>query len=112
MSFSATSSPARHTTYVPDTVGLSESLASSYAADRLNQIRSRLSLGSPNSYDKPSYSVASPEVKITDRDTPFLSNFTRRLSALSASKKGDLDKNDLVKEHDSNGLYGKSYLSR
>lgn len=111
VSFSATSSPARHTTYVPDTVGLSESLASSYAADRLNQIRSRLSLGSPNSYDKPSYSVASPEVKITDRDTPFLSNFTRRLSALSASKKGDLDKNDLVKEHDSNGLYGKSYLS-
>ncbi|XP_066255672.1 uncharacterized protein [Euwallacea similis] len=108
VSFSGTSSPSRHTSY-GETAGLAGSLASDYAADKLNQIRTRLSVGSP-AYDRP-YSPAS-EVKLTERDTPFLSNFTRRLSALSTSKKGEFDnKSDLVKEHDSNGMYGRSYLS-
>ncbi|KAL1502130.1 hypothetical protein ABEB36_007322 [Hypothenemus hampei] len=109
----ATSSPARHTNYGgTESAGsglLSTSLASEYANDRLNQMRSRLSLGNPST------PLVSPEVKLTERDTPFLSNFTRRLSALSASKKNvDFEnKNDLVKEHDANGstLYGRSYLS-
>lgn len=69
-------------------------------------------------YEKPStYTTASlnSHAKSDDTDTPFLSNFTRRLSALSSNKKVDYDsKNDLVKEHDTNGssLYGRSYLSK
>lgn len=47
-------------------------------------------------------------------DTPFLSNFTKRLSQLSTSPKVDYGyKNDIIKEHDANGSsYNRLYLSR
>ncbi|KAJ8984109.1 hypothetical protein NQ317_017318 [Molorchus minor] len=89
----------------------SPSVASDYATDRLNQIRSRLSLGTTG-YDRPLYSTSSstPEKE----ETPFLSNFTRRLSALSGQK-NDVSgyNNDIIKEHDTNGSsYARSQLSR
>ncbi|XP_050305727.1 LEM protein 2-like isoform X2 [Anthonomus grandis grandis] len=121
VSFGAGSSPGRHTSTTFGEVGvLSGSLASDYAADRLNQIRSRLSLGATPAYESRSsgYATTSPGVnagtRLEDKDTPFLSNFTRKLTALSSAKKGgDYDsKNDLVKEHDTNGAsYGRSYLT-
>lgn len=100
------SSPSRYTS-------AGGSLASDYAADRLNQIRSRLSL-STSGYEKPASYLSSNNDAVEEKDTPFLSNFTKRLSSLSASKKSDFNtRNDMVKEHDTNGssLYGKSYLS-
>ncbi|KAJ8950768.1 hypothetical protein NQ318_011261 [Aromia moschata] len=103
VAFSTSASPSRLTSYN------SPSSASDYASDRLNQIRSRLSLGS-SGYDKPLYSASSstPEKE----ETPFLSNFTKRLSAMS-SQKNDYDyKNDIIKEHDTNGSgYARSQLS-
>ncbi|CAH1141268.1 unnamed protein product [Phyllotreta striolata] len=101
ISFNTNTSPSRHSTYN------SPSLASEYASDRLNQIRSRLSLNSPT-YEK-SYSAVNQE-KV---ETPFLSNFTKRLSNLS-SQRNDYDyKNDIIKEQDVNGSssYARSQLS-
>lgn len=65
-------------------------------------------------YDRPLYTSSPQEEKV---DTPFLSNFTKRLSQLSASNatKNDYDyKNDIIKEHDANGAnsYARSYLNR
>ncbi|KRT79416.1 hypothetical protein AMK59_6963 [Oryctes borbonicus] len=107
-------SPGRYTGY--------GSNASDYAADRLNQIRSRLSLGT-STYDRPLYSSSiSPTSKIVavekDEDqveTPFLSNFTKRLSQISNNSRFDDYKNDVIKEHDTNGSSGaemKTYMSR
>ncbi|KAJ8921167.1 hypothetical protein NQ315_013639 [Exocentrus adspersus] len=98
-------SPSRLTSYN------SPSLASEYASDRLNQIRSRLTLGSPG-YDRPVYSPTS--ITREKEETPFLSNFTKRLSALTAQKKDDEYNNDIIKEHDTNGSggYVRSQLSR
>ncbi|XP_056630217.1 uncharacterized protein LOC130440859 isoform X2 [Diorhabda sublineata] len=94
ISFNTNVSPSRLTSYN------SPSLASEYATDKLNQIRSRLSLNNP-SYEKTSYSLTSDR-----EETPFLSNFTKRLSNLS-SQKNDYDyKNDIIKEHDINGSSG------
>lgn len=61
-------------------------------------------------YEKPNPIPAVVEKE----ETPFLSNFTKRLSALSASKKNDDYKNDIIKEHDTNGTssYVRSSLSR
>uniref|UniRef100_A0A1Y1LHR1 LEM domain-containing protein n=1 Tax=Photinus pyralis TaxID=7054 RepID=A0A1Y1LHR1_PHOPY len=68
------------------------------ALDRLNQIRSRLSL-SATSYEQPP--AAAEDEKA---ETPFLSNFTKRLSQLSTVPKPEYDyKNDIIKEHDTNG---------
>lgn len=64
------------------------------ASERLNQIRSRLSLG--NTDHRPAPNVEKSE-------TPYLSNFTRRLSQLSSTK------SDAVKEHDSNGTGSQVY---
>nr|CAI5841633.1 unnamed protein product [Callosobruchus analis] len=86
----------------------SPSLASDYANDRLNQIRNRLSLNVPSSYERPTSSYTST---LDKEETPFLSHFTRRLSALSSSQKNDDYKNDIIKEHDANGstsLYARS----
>lgn len=93
---------------------------SSSSLDRLNQIRSRLSMDS-----KYSSSFAATDRKVIGAssygdgdtvETPFLSNFTRRLSQLSSSPavKSDYNyKNDIIKEHDSNGSsYNRLYLSR
>ncbi|CAH1155497.1 unnamed protein product [Phaedon cochleariae] len=100
VSYNANASPSRPSSYN------SPSLASEYASDRLNQIRSRLSLTNP-AYETPSYSSNSLEKE----ETPFLSNFTRRLSALS-NQKSEYDENDVIKEHDSNGSsYPRSPLS-
>lgn len=71
-------------------------------------------------YDRSTYSSPIQERKLATEtaDTPFLSNFTKRLSQLSSSAgspKGDYDyKNDIIKEHDSNGSssYARSYLNR
>lgn len=68
-------------------------------------------------YDRPSYTSPYQSKSPETGDTPFLSNFTRRLSQLSTanSPKGDYDfKNDVIKEHDTNGAssYARSYLSR
>lgn len=65
-------------------------------------------------YERPLYTSSPQEEKV---DTPFLSNFTKRLSQLSASNttKNDYDyKNDIIKEHDANGAnsYARSYLNR
>lgn len=104
-------SSSRFTSYnsPPPSAGNSDA-----ALDRLNQIRSRLSLGNTG-YDRNSYtSVDSSEDKA---ETPFLSNFTRRLSQLSSnanSPKPDYDyKNDIIKEHDTNGAgsYSRGYTS-
>lgn len=102
ISFPTNTSPSRLTSYN------SPSLASEYASDRLNQIRSRLSLNS-SGYDKPLYS---PPPVVEKEETPFLSNFTKRLSAMT-SQKNDYDyKNDIIKEHDTNGSgYVRSQLS-
>lgn len=95
ISFNTNASPSRHSNYN------SPSLASEYASDRLNQIRSRLSLNSP-SYEKPSYSSPTREKE----ETPFLSNFTKRLSTMQ-SQNNDYDyKNDIIKEQDVNGSSG------
>lgn len=68
------------------------------ALDRLNEIRSRLSLGSVIA---PTTTTAEP---VEDEQTPFLSNFTRRLSQLSNSPKTVYDyKSDIIKEYDTNG---------
>ncbi|KAK4878372.1 hypothetical protein RN001_010878 [Aquatica leii] len=93
------SSPTQYSTY---------SSSEDPALDRLNEIRSRLSLG----FDRPSY-VSTPNKE--NIEVPFLSNFTRRLSQISASniKKPDYDyKNDIIKEHDTNGAgsYARSNL--
>ncbi|VEN35969.1 unnamed protein product, partial [Callosobruchus maculatus] len=90
----------------------SPSLASDYANDRLNQIRNRLSLNVPSSYEKPMSSYSST---LDKEETPFLSHFTRRLSGLSSSQKNDDYKNDIIKEHDTNGstsLYARSPVGR
>ncbi|KAJ8964210.1 hypothetical protein NQ314_005039 [Rhamnusium bicolor] len=67
ISFTSDASPSRLTSYN------SPSVASEYASDRLNQIRSRLSLGN---------------------------------SALSSQKKDYDNKDDIIKEHDTNGSSG------
>ncbi|KAF5281692.1 hypothetical protein FQA39_LY17713 [Lamprigera yunnana] len=75
------------------------------ALDRLNQIRSRLSLGS-SGYERPTF-TSTPEAETVE--TPFLSNFTRRLSQLSSANNQKIDydyKNDVIKEHDTNGASG------
>ncbi|XP_074040272.1 LEM domain-containing inner nuclear membrane protein MAN1 isoform X2 [Leptinotarsa decemlineata] len=91
VSFNINASPSRVSTYN------SPSLASEYASDKLNEIRSRLSLNTP-SYESPVYSSSLP----SKEETPFLSNFTKRLSALS-SQKNDQDYKKDIKEHDTNG---------
>ncbi|KAI4454756.1 inner nuclear membrane protein man1 lem domain containing protein [Holotrichia oblita] len=113
------------TTYSPRSTAYSSN-ASDYASDRLNQIRSRLSLGSP-SYDRPLYStttssMSSKSIITTEKDedhveTPFLSNFTKRLSQLSSNSRLDDYKNEdyKIKEHDTNGSGGveiRSYMTR
>ncbi|XP_019769526.1 inner nuclear membrane protein Man1 isoform X2 [Dendroctonus ponderosae] len=103
--FYAPPSPSRYTSTFSE-IGGTGSGSATYGTDKLNQVRARLSLGNP-AHEKPSsYNPipASSNVTLTEHDTPFLSNFTRRLSALSAAKKAEHDKNDLVKEHDSNGF--------
>lgn len=49
-------------------------------------------------------------------ETPFLSNFTKRLSQLSASPKPESSfsyKNDIIKEHDANGSsYNRLHFNR
>lgn len=70
--------------------------ASDGALDRLNQIRSRLSLSTTN-YE---HNAAEEE----KAETPFLSNFTKRLSQLSTVPKSEYNyKNDIIKEQDTNG---------
>lgn len=110
------------TTYSPRSSGYSSN-ASDYASDRLNQIRSRLSLGSP-SYERPLYStttssmsskpIITSEKEDDNVETPFLSNFTKRLSQLSNNRLDDY-KNDVIKEHDTNGSGGveiRTYMTR
>lgn len=106
------------------------------ALGNLNQIRSRLSLGNSGTYYfwkyilkcfmtvfvagyvSPQTPPASSILKDDDKvETPFLSNFTRRLSALSAANSPKPEygfKNDIIKEHDTNGAghYSRSYLGR
>lgn len=67
-------------------------------------------------YDRPSLYASSPLEK-QQEETPFLSNFTKRLSQLSTSNsfKNDFDyKNDVIKESDTNGgsSYTRSYFNR
>lgn len=61
-------------------------------------------------YEKTSYTSNTLEKE----ETPFLSNFTKRLSSLSTDKKTDEYKNDIIKEHDTNGAssYVRSSLTR
>lgn len=77
--------------------------ASSDAAQRLQQIRSRLSLGT-SPYSSPSTSThtnySKTDLNADADETPFLSNFTRKLSRLSTNPSALL--NDGVKEHDTN----------
>jgi len=68
-------SPARTSFYTSPTI--------SSAEDRLQQIRSRLSLGSPQAYSSP---IESPNVDIDEGETPYLSNFTKRLAEISSSR--------------------------
>ncbi|GLV36949.1 MAN1 [Carabus blaptoides fortunei] len=92
--------------------------------EKLNQIRSRLSLST--NYDRPIFPSSMDRKTIGGlsdgepfSDTPFLSNFSKRLSQMSsaAPQKATTDysyKNDIIKEHDANGSssYNRSYLSR
>lgn len=84
------------------------------AGERLQQIRSRLSLGT-SPYSSPS-TLSYSNYPRTDlntelNDSPFLSNFTRKLSRLSANPTALL--NDGVKEHDTNGASAYSrYIAR
>lgn len=77
------------------------------ASDRLNQIRSRLSTQSFYSSD---------DLLKDKENTPFLSNFTKRLSQLSDSPNSPVFdyKSDIIKENDVNGgaSTSRSYLSR
>ncbi|XP_049825113.1 inner nuclear membrane protein Man1 isoform X3 [Aethina tumida] len=99
VSYTTSVSPGRSSYTAP----LSGSLASDYATERLNQIRSRLSLNKSTSVtDQPSFpSTSVLNTDKLDAETPYLSNFTKRLSALSVPK--DLDYKSDVKEHDTNG---------
>lgn len=94
---------------------LSGSVASDYASDRLNQIRSRLSLGT-TTFEKPSYtsSFDKNDEDVVPQETPFLSNFTKRLSQLSSPKQDYDYKNDAIKENDTNGsgTFTRSYVNR
>lgn len=99
-------SPSRVTSF-----STGNSLASEYAADRLSQIRQRYSYGSP-SYDKPLYSSTLTSENVENEETPFLSNFTRRLTSLTGKKAENDYKNDIIKESDSNGAsYPRSILT-
>lgn len=62
-------------------------------------------------FEKPTYTPSNVTAK---EETPFLSNFTKRLSALSTNQKTEDYKNDIIKEQDSNGAssYVRSSLSR
>lgn len=65
--------------------------------------------------DRPSYTSAeSFEPASEEPETPFLSNFTKRLSQITAEKKGDDYRSDYLKENDSNGSgYNvRTYLNR
>ncbi|XP_018329156.1 LEM protein 2 [Agrilus planipennis] len=105
-------SPSRYSSYT------SASSYSDDALERLNQIRSRLSLGS-SAYDKPTATYTSSIDNNVDEpaETPFLSNFTKRLSQMSANSPKMTDygfKSDIIKENDINGpgSYTRSYLAR
>ncbi|KAK9892498.1 hypothetical protein WA026_020488 [Henosepilachna vigintioctopunctata] len=89
----------------------SSPISTDAASDRLNQIRSRLNLGQ-SAVDRgissfthtTSTNLGTNADKV---DTPFLSNFTRRLSQLSASKGNEHTyRSDTIKEHDTNGATG------
>ncbi|XP_064214672.1 inner nuclear membrane protein Man1 isoform X2 [Tribolium castaneum] len=90
----------------------SASNAAEAASDRISQIRSRLSTynyGLDRSYSP------SEELLKDKENTPFLSNFTKRLSQLSESPKSPIYdyKNDIIKENDVNGgATSRAYLSR
>ncbi|XP_017781399.1 PREDICTED: LEM protein 2 [Nicrophorus vespilloides] len=79
-------------------------------SEKLNQIRSRLSL-SNSVYDTSAYN---PMESNDGTETPFLSNFTKRLSQLSSNKDDFNFKSDVIKESDANGSipYNRSYLAR
>lgn len=71
---------------------------------------------SSSAYERPSCST--PMDTTEDKvETPFLSNFTRRLSQLSSANSPKLDydyKNDIIKEHDTNGAgnFNRNYVGR
>ncbi|XP_044261272.1 inner nuclear membrane protein Man1-like isoform X2 [Tribolium madens] len=90
----------------------SASSAAEAASDRISQIRSRLSQYN-SGFDR-SYSPSDDLLKDKE-NTPFLSNFTKRLSQLSESPKSTLYdyKSDIIKENDVNGgATSRSYLNR
>ncbi|XP_022903673.2 inner nuclear membrane protein Man1-like isoform X1 [Onthophagus taurus] len=91
--------------------------SSDYAADRLNQIRSRLSLNTTTGYNKPYGTTINTNVDEDKVDTPFLSSFTRRLSRLSTqvpSESGEMKNESSSLENDTNGsTFGTpKYMSR
>ncbi|CAG9770188.1 unnamed protein product [Ceutorhynchus assimilis] len=100
------------TSYTESSSALPGSLASNYAAEALSSIRTRTPTAC---YTTVSPASTRSSIDLNPNDTPFLSNFTKRLSVLSSNKKTDYDsQNDLVKEHDTNGstMFGaRSYLA-
>ncbi|RZB39346.1 inner nuclear membrane protein Man1, partial [Asbolus verrucosus] len=109
-SFKKTPSPAR----LPASF-ISASSAADAASDRISQIRSRLSQYN-SGYDKPYYTPPTEDLLKDKENTPFLSNFTKRLSQLSESPKSpSFDyKSDIIKENDVNGgaTSSRAYLNR
>ena len=109
-SFKKTPSPSR----LPSSF-VSGSLAAEAASDRLNQIRARQSTYS-SGYDKSYYNSSNDDILKDKENTPFLSNFTKRLSQLSESPKSTLYdyKSDIIKENDVNGgtTNSRTYLNR
>lgn len=87
-------------------VAFSSPVLTESSSDRLNQIRSRISVGNTgldrNMYTSPT--VETNWASIEKEETPFLSNFTKRLSQISASKYN----NEVIKEQETNGAT--SYL--
>ncbi|XP_044763400.1 LEM protein 2 [Coccinella septempunctata] len=87
-------------------VAFSSPVSLESSSDRLNQIRSRISVGTTG-LDRSTYSSPTVEnnwAPTEKEETPFLSNFTKRLSQLSASKY----RNEVIKEQETNGAT--SYL--
>lgn len=93
---------------------LSAASAVDAASDRINQIRSRLSQYN-SSYERSTYSTDAGDLLKDREDTPFLSNFTKRLSQLSDTPSTSYDyKNDVIKENDVNGASAstRTYLNK
>jgi len=90
---------------------LSASSAAEAASDRISQIRSRLSQYN-SAYERPLYTSSPAEELLKDKEnTPFLSNFTKRLSQLSESPKSAYEYKSDIKENDVNGGTARNYLS-